>query len=113
MLTVRLPSMLRQQGGDPVFVTPFVPDVASLIGVLSERFPGFRQQMDDALFNVAINDELILHDVRSRSLRDGDVVELVPTISGGRDARDLGHSPTDSPIQQGQTSVPPPSSKPL
>jgi molybdopterin converting factor small subunit len=83
MLTVRLPSMLQQAAGEPVLVTPFVPDVGSLIEVLAARLPGFRQQMDDALFNVAINDELILHDVQARPLQDGDRVELVPTISGG------------------------------
>ena len=83
MLTVRLPALLRQKAGEPVLVTPFVPDVASLLDVLAERLPGFRQQMDDALFNLAINDELILHDVRGRPLHDGDIVELVPTIAGG------------------------------
>jgi molybdopterin converting factor small subunit len=33
--------------------------------------------------NVAVNDEMLLHGVRERPLADGDVVELIPTISGG------------------------------
>jgi molybdopterin converting factor small subunit len=83
VITVRLPSMLRPDDGRAELVTPFVPDVASLIAALAERLPGLREQMDDALFNVAINDELILHNVRAHPLQDGDTVELVPTISGG------------------------------
>ena len=83
MMTVRLPAMLRPEDGRAELVTPSVPDVASLIDALAERIPGLREQMDDALFNVAINDELILHNVGSHPLQDGDTVELVPTISGG------------------------------
>ena len=83
MLTVRLPSMLRQADAGTVLVTPFVPDVASLLELLADRLPNLRQQMDDGRFNLAINDELILHDVQSRALQDGDTIELVPTISGG------------------------------
>jgi molybdopterin converting factor small subunit len=30
-----------------------------------------------------VNDELLLHHARERALADGDVVEIIPTISGG------------------------------
>jgi molybdopterin converting factor small subunit len=82
-IAVRLPSMLNQGKADPLVIEERIRDVAGLIEVLSRRVPGFREQLDDAVLNFAVNDELILHDVGSRSLRDGDTVEIVPTISGG------------------------------
>jgi molybdopterin converting factor small subunit len=57
--------------------------LADLIAALDRRIPGFRDQLDDSVFNFAINDELILHHARSRPLADGDRVEIIPTISGG------------------------------
>jgi molybdopterin converting factor small subunit len=57
--------------------------VGELVEILARRVPGFRQQMDAAMLNVAVNDDLVLHGLRDRPLRDGDVVEIVPTISGG------------------------------
>jgi molybdopterin converting factor small subunit len=53
------------------------------VEVLDQRMPGFREQLDDSVFNFAVNDEMLLHRARERALRDGDVVEIVPTISGG------------------------------
>jgi molybdopterin converting factor small subunit len=82
-IAVRLPSMLRQGRPDPWVIEERVRDVAGLIDILSRRVPGFREQLDEAVLNFAVNDELILHDVGSRPLRDGDTVEIVPTISGG------------------------------
>ena len=35
------------------------------------------------MLNFAVNDELILHRAGERRLADGDVVEIVPAISGG------------------------------
>jgi molybdopterin converting factor small subunit len=82
-IAVRLPSMLNQGRPEPLVIDERVGNVAGLIEVLSRRVPGFREQMDDAVLNIAVNDELILHDVGSRPLQDGDTVEIVPTISGG------------------------------
>ena len=48
-----------------------------------KRIPGFREQLDDSVFNFAVNDEMLLYRARERALRDGDVVEVIPTISGG------------------------------
>jgi molybdopterin converting factor small subunit len=96
-IAVRLPAMLRQGKTDPLVIEERIHDVAGLIDVLARRVPGFREQLEDAVLNFAVNDELILHDVRSRPLQDGDTVEIVPTISGGTtetsnetDHRDLG-----------------------
>ena len=50
---------------------------------IDKRIPGFREQLDDSVFNFAVNDEMLLYHARERALRDGDVVEVIPTISGG------------------------------
>jgi molybdopterin converting factor small subunit len=57
--------------------------VADLVDALDVRIPGFKDQLDDSVFNFAVNDELLLHRARDRRLADGDVVEIIPTISGG------------------------------
>jgi len=57
--------------------------VADLVDSLDVRIPGFKDQLDDSVFNFAVNDELLLHRARDRRLADGDVVEIIPTISGG------------------------------
>ena len=83
MILVRLPSTLRATTDDVLEVHEAVPDVAALIDVLDRRIPGFRAQLDDSVFNFAVNDEMLLFRARDRALRDGDVVEVIPTISGG------------------------------
>ena len=83
MITVRLPSTLKAAAGDVLRIEEDVPDVAALIDVLDRRIPGFRDQLDDSVFNFAVNDEMLLFRARDRTLRDGDVVEVIPTISGG------------------------------
>jgi molybdopterin converting factor small subunit len=83
MITVRLPSTLRATSDDVLEVFEPVPDIAALIDVLDRRIPGFRDQLDDSVFNFAVNDEMLLVHARDRALRDGDVVEVIPTISGG------------------------------
>jgi molybdopterin converting factor small subunit len=86
MITVRLPSTLRAATGDVLQVDEDVPNIAALIDVLDRRIPGFRDQLDDSVFNFAVNDEMLLFRARDRALSDGDVVEVIPTISGGRPA---------------------------
>lgn len=83
MITVRLPATLRTGMQDTLQITTPVSSIAALIEVLDQRIPGLRAQLDDSVFNFAVNDELVLHHVAERRLADGDVVEIVPTISGG------------------------------
>ena len=83
MITVRLPSTLSAASGNVLEVHEAVPDIAALIDVLDRRIPGFRDQLDDSVFNFAVNDEMLLFRARDRALSDGDVVEVIPTISGG------------------------------
>ena len=83
MIRVRLPSTLRIGPGDTLDVTENVATIAQLIEVLDRRIPGFRDQLEDSVFNFAVNDEMLLYHARERPLADGDTVEIVPTISGG------------------------------
>ena len=83
MILVRLPSTLRTAGAELEVHEP-VPDIRALIEVLDRQLPGFRDQMEDSVFNFAVNDEMLLVNARDRVLHDGDVVEVVPTISGGQ-----------------------------
>jgi molybdopterin converting factor small subunit len=83
MITIRLPSTLRVGASDSLEVHEHVATLAELIDVLDRRIPGFRDQLDDSVFNFAVNDEMLLHGARNRALKSGDVVEIIPTISGG------------------------------
>ena len=82
-ITVRVPVSLRQNTADTLTIAEPVRTIAELIEVLDRRLPGFRAQFDDSMLNFAVNDEMVLHRAGERSLADGDVVEIVPTISGG------------------------------
>ena len=68
---------------DTIMVHEPVATIAELIDVLDRRIPGFREQLDDSVFNFAVNDEMLLFHARERALKSGDVVEVIPTISGG------------------------------
>jgi molybdopterin converting factor small subunit len=83
MITVRLPSTLGVNPSDTLEVHERVRSISELIDVLDRRIPGFKEQLDDSVFNFAVNDEMLLHRARDRALADGDIVEIIPTISGG------------------------------
>lgn len=83
MITVKLPSTLRIGADDTLHVQERVATIADLVCVLDRRIPGFGEQLNDSVFNFAVNDEMLLHHARDRALNDGDVVEIIPTISGG------------------------------
>ena len=83
MITVRLPATLRLGPADTLTVTETVRTIGELVDVLDRRLPGFRDQLNDSVFNFAVNDEMLLHRARERELCDGDTVEIIPTISGG------------------------------
>ena len=83
MISVLLPSTLRVSDSDRIEVHEIVHSVAELVDAIDKRIPGFREQLDDSVFNFAVNDEMLLYHARERALRDGDVVEVIPTISGG------------------------------
>lgn len=83
MITVRVPTTLRVDQGDTLVIEEPVADVAELVDALDRRIPGFRDQLSDGVFNFAVNDEVLLYRARERVLKTGDVVEVIPAISGG------------------------------
>ena len=83
MITVVLPSTLRVSDSDRLEIHEPVGTIGELVESIDRRIPGFRDQLEDSVFNFAVNDEMLLHHARERALRDGDVVEVIPTISGG------------------------------
>jgi len=83
MITVRLPATLRVGPTDTLTFEDPLATVGDLVEALDVRIPGFKEQLDDSVFNFAVNDEMLLYHARDRRLADGDVVEIIPTISGG------------------------------
>ena len=83
MVTVLFPSTLHVNDANRLEIQEPVATVAELVDALDRRIPGFREQLDDSVFNFAVNDEMLLFHARERTLQDGDVVEVIPTISGG------------------------------
>ncbi len=83
MITVRFPATLQVAPSDTLVFSQPIATIAELVEAIDRRVPGFRDQLEDSVFNFAVNDELILHHARSRPLADGDRVEIIPTISGG------------------------------
>ena len=82
-VTVRFPSMLHATAGKELIVEEHVRDVESLLVALDRMVPGLAARLQDPIFNVAVNDVMLLHGVRQYPVTDGDVVEIIPTIAGG------------------------------
>ncbi len=82
-ITVRLPALLQTDQAVTLTIDEPVRSIPELVDVLERRMPGFRAQLDDSVFNFAVNDEMLLHRVHERPLADGDVVEIIAAISGG------------------------------
>ena len=82
-VTVNFPASLSHLAGQSVVVRESVSNVGQLIQALDRLAPGMAKELDDPLYNIAINQELLLHSVDSRPVNDGDVVEIVPSIAGG------------------------------
>lgn len=85
MITVHLPPMLRPHadGAETLTILAPVSTIAELVAALERKAPRLVRHLDDAMFNFAVNDEMLLHGVQAHPLRDGDRVEIVPAISGG------------------------------
>ena len=79
MIHVRLPAVL---GGGSLTVAD-ARTIRELADALRTARPDLAARLDDTIFNFAVNDEMLLHDALAQPLKDGDVVEIVPAISGG------------------------------
>ncbi|HUE88651.1 MAG TPA: MoaD/ThiS family protein [Vicinamibacterales bacterium] len=82
-MTVRLPSMLHAQAGAEIVIDEPVHDVGGIRAILERDYPALAAALTDPIFNVAVNDVMLLHGVQQYPVKDGDVVEIVPTIAGG------------------------------
>jgi molybdopterin converting factor small subunit len=82
-VTVNFPASLSHLAGQSVVVRESVSNVGQLIQALERLAPGMAKELDDPLYNIAINEEILLHSVDSRPVNDGDVVEIIPSIAGG------------------------------
>ena len=83
MITVNFPAALHDVAGASLVVRESVATVGQLIQALDRLKPGLARELDDPLYNIAVNDEILLHAVDSRSVKDGDVVEVIPSMAGG------------------------------
>ena len=83
MITVRLPSTIRLGPEETLSVSESLATIGDLVDHLDRRLPGFKANLDDSVFNFAVNDEMLLYRAREHALHDGDIVEIIPTISGG------------------------------
>ena len=70
-------------GAGTVRVLEPVRTIQELTIALRTARPDLAPRVEDLIFNFAVNDEMLLHDAADHPLRDGDVVEIVPAISGG------------------------------
>lgn len=70
-------------GGGTVTITNDVRTVRELTSALRQARPDLVSRLDDSIFNIAINDEMLVHEADTHAVHDGDVVEIVPAISGG------------------------------
>lgn len=83
MIIVNFPAALYPLSGQSMIVREPVSTVGELIQALDRLVPGIARELDDPLYNLAINDEILLHAVDARALKDGDIVEVIPSMAGG------------------------------
>ena len=82
-ITVNFPAALHPMTGESLVVRESVATVGQLLQALERIKPGLYKELDDPLYNIAVNDEILLHAVEAREVHDGDVVEIIPSMAGG------------------------------
>ena len=74
---------MQPLAGASLIVREPVLTLGQLVETLGRLVPGLAETLEDPLYNFAVNDELLLHNVDARPIRDGDVIEIVPSMAGG------------------------------
>jgi molybdopterin converting factor small subunit len=82
-ITVNFPAVLHPLTGETLVVREPVATIGQLLQALDRLKPGIYKELDDPLYNIAVNDEILLHAVEAREVHDGDVVEIIPSMAGG------------------------------
>ena len=82
-VTVNFPASLSHLAGQSVVIRESVSNIGQLSQALDRIAPGMARELDDPLYNIAVNDEILLHAVDAREVRDGDIVEIIPSMAGG------------------------------
>ena len=82
-ITVNFPAVLHPVAGESIVVRESVATIGQLLQALERLKPGIYKELDDPLYNIAVNDEILLHAVEAREVRDGDVIEIIPSMAGG------------------------------
>lgn len=82
-ITVNFPAALHPVAGECLIVREAVATVGQLLEALERLAPGINKELDDPLYNIAVNDEILLHAVAQREVHDGDVIEVIPSMAGG------------------------------
>jgi aldehyde:ferredoxin oxidoreductase len=82
-LRVELPQPLPGAPEKSIVIDETVANVSELRSALRRHLPGAHAALDDPTWNVTVNGEMVLSGERSRALRSGDRVQLVPIIAGG------------------------------
>ena len=82
-ITVNFPAALHPVAGQSLTVRDAVANVGQLIEALEKIAPGIKKELDDPIYNIAVNEEILLHGVDRRPVKDGDVIEIIPSMSGG------------------------------
>jgi aldehyde:ferredoxin oxidoreductase len=80
---VRVPESVRRLPDGGVLVTEPVRTVKELLKALDRQVPGLGDLLDDSIFAVAVNDEVILHGRLDGTIKSGDRVEFMPAFAGG------------------------------
>jgi molybdopterin converting factor small subunit len=75
--------MLHALGAREIVIDEPVHDIGAVRAVLERDHPRLALMLTDPIFNVAVNDVMLLHGAQQYPVKDGDVVEIVPTIAGG------------------------------
>lgn len=78
-VTVRLPAALHASIGTEVQIDEPVHDIADVREALERHYPEQARELSDPKYSVAVNGVMLRHGVRQYPVKDGDVVEIVPS----------------------------------